>query len=150
MFFCAPTVADDTAVMNEPTRRNTYHVYISNIDLTGVLALRAIQNASTTAALLEYGARVDLAAADGLTPLHEAVGEGSIAVAEMLVRVGAKVSRPLKMATRARRGGLAVNLDLKRLKPYDRRDWKGSAQTQFRWVGSEWCLGSLRWCGFLE
>lgn len=55
-----------------------------------------MQNASTTAALLEYGARVDLTAADGLTPLHEAVGEGSIAVAEMLVRAGAKVSDPVE------------------------------------------------------
>lgn len=62
--------------------------------LTSALALPSTQNASTTASLLEYGARVDLTAADGLTPLHEAVGEGSIAVAEMLVRAGANVSDP--------------------------------------------------------
>lgn len=62
--------------------------------LTDTLTLCATQNASSTAALLEYGARVDITAADGLTPLHEAVGEGSIAVAEMLVRAGAKVSCP--------------------------------------------------------
>lgn len=60
------------------------------------MALHAIQNASTTAALLEYGAKVDLTAADGLTPLHEAVGEGSIAVAEILVRAGARVSDPVE------------------------------------------------------
>ncbi|CAM9279905.1 unnamed protein product, partial [Hapterophycus canaliculatus] len=44
------------------------------------------------AALLEYGARANLTIGDGLTPLHEAVGAGSIAVAEMLVRAGARVS----------------------------------------------------------
>ncbi|CAM9408287.1 unnamed protein product [Ectocarpus sp. 4 AP-2014] len=49
-------------------------------------------NASAAAALLEYGARVNLAVGDGLTPLHEAVGAGSIDVAEMLVRAGANVN----------------------------------------------------------
>lgn len=50
------------------------------------------QNAPAAAALLEYGARVNLVIGDGLTPLHEAVGAGSTAVAEMLVRAGANVS----------------------------------------------------------
>lgn len=31
---------------------------------------------------------------DGLTPLHEATGAGSIAVAEMLIRAGAEVGTP--------------------------------------------------------
>lgn len=52
----------------------------------------AMQNASATAALLEYGARANLTVGDGLTPLHEAVGAGSTAVAEILVRAGANVS----------------------------------------------------------
>lgn len=51
-----------------------------------------MQNASAAAALLEYGARVNLTVGDSLTPLHEAVGAGSIDVAEMLVRAGANVS----------------------------------------------------------
>ena len=50
------------------------------------------QNAQAAAALLEYGAKADLTVGDSLTPLHEAVGAGSIAVAEMLVRAGANVS----------------------------------------------------------
>ncbi|CAM9189274.1 unnamed protein product [Ectocarpus fasciculatus] len=49
-------------------------------------------NASAAAALLEYGARVNLTVGDSLTPLHEAVGAGSIDVAEMLVRAGANVN----------------------------------------------------------
>lgn len=51
----------------------------------------AKQNVSAAAALLEYGARVNLPAGDGLTPLHEAVGAGSLAIAEMMVRAGAQV-----------------------------------------------------------
>lgn len=50
------------------------------------------QNAQAAAALLEYGAKANLTVGDGLTPLHEAVGAGSIAVSEMLVRAGANVS----------------------------------------------------------
>lgn len=54
--------------------------------------VRIAQNAQAAAALLEYGARANLIVGDSLTPLHEAVGAGSIAVAEMLVRAGANVS----------------------------------------------------------
>lgn len=50
------------------------------------------QNAQAAAALLEYGAKANLTVGDKLTPLHEAVGAGSIDVAEMLVRAGANVS----------------------------------------------------------
>lgn len=49
------------------------------------------QNTQAAATLLEYGARVNLTVGDKLTPLHEAVGAGSTAVAEMLVRAGANV-----------------------------------------------------------
>eukprot|EP00903_Cladosiphon_okamuranus_P016905 g15584.t1 len=49
-------------------------------------------NAPAAAALLEYGAKANLTVGDNLAPLHEAVGAGSIAVAEMLVRAGANVN----------------------------------------------------------
>ncbi|CAM9256511.1 unnamed protein product [Scytosiphon promiscuus] len=55
-------------------------------------------NAPAAAALLEYGARANLTIGDDLTPLHEAVGAGSTAVAEMLVRAGANVNATNKSA----------------------------------------------------
>ncbi|CAN0527442.1 unnamed protein product, partial [Ectocarpus sp. 8 AP-2014] len=60
------------------------HTYI-----TSVLYASSLTSPCKT---VTYGARVNLTVGDGLTPLHEAVGAGSIDVAEMLVRAGANVS----------------------------------------------------------
>lgn len=80
-------------VLNVAVERRGRATRRCTIETTSPLLICAVQNAQAAATLLKYGAQVNRATEDGLTPLHEAASAGSVEVAEILVRAGAKVSQ---------------------------------------------------------